>query len=126
MTRRTFLSSIAATAVAQAVPARPNIVFILLDDLGYGDFGCYGQTKIKTPHADRLAAEGMRFTNCYAGGTVCAPSRSVLMSGLHNGHAAIRANAGTAPIEASDVTLIERLRDAGYRTGGFGKWGLGD
>lgn len=126
MTRRTFLSSIAAAAVAQTVPARPNIVFILLDDLGYGDFGCYGQTKIKTPHADRLAAEGMRFTNCYAGGTVCAPSRSVLMSGLHNGHAAIRANAGTAPIEASDVTLIERLRDAGYRTGGFGKWGLGD
>ena len=110
----------------QTRAARPNIVFIMLDDLGYGDFGCYGQTKIKTPHTDRIATEGMRFTNCYAGGTVCAPSRCVLMTGLHNGHAAIRANAGTAPIEASDVTLATRLQQAGYRTGGFGKWGLGD
>ena len=72
---------------------KPSIIFILADDLGYGDLGCYGQTKIKTPNLDKLAAEGMRFTSFYAGSTVCAPSRCALMTGLHTGHALIRGNA---------------------------------
>ena len=126
LNRRSFLASMAASIAINAQTKRPNIVFILLDDLGYGDFGCYGQTMIKTPNTDRIATEGARFTQCYAGCTVCAPSRCTLMTGLHNGHGAIRSNAGTAPIEARDVTLVERLKQAGYRTGGFGKWGLGD
>src|SRR3982750_108449 len=74
-------------------PARPNILLILADDLGYGDLGCYGQRRIRTPHLDRLAAQGVRFTQCYAGSTVCAPSRSALMEGRHTGHARIRGNA---------------------------------
>jgi arylsulfatase A-like enzyme len=107
-------------------PRKPNIVFILADDLGYGDIGPYGQRQILTPNLDRLAAQGVKFTNAYAGATVCAPSRSVLMTGLHTGHTPVRANAGTIPIREEDVTLAEVLRGSGYRTGGFGKWGLGD
>ncbi|MEQ2010288.1 MAG: sulfatase-like hydrolase/transferase, partial [Limisphaerales bacterium] len=78
-----------------AAERKPNIIFILADDLGYGDLGCYGQKLIQTPHLDRMAAEGMRFTQFYAGSTVCAPSRSVLMTGLHTGHTRVRGNAGT-------------------------------
>lgn len=103
---------------------KPNIIFILADDLGYGDLGCYGQTKIKTPSIDRLAAEGMRFTQCYAGSTVCAPSRAVLMTGQHTGHARIRGNAAV-PLQPEDVTIPEVLKKAGYRTCAVGKWGLG-
>ena len=125
LNRRHFIASLAAAAV-QAQTNRPNIVFFLLDDAGIGDFGCYGQKHIKTPNFDRLAREGMRFTAHYAGDTVCAPSRSALMTGLHSGHGPIRANAGTAPIAASDATFVAMLKKAGYRTGGFGKWGLGD
>ncbi|MBI4875933.1 MAG: arylsulfatase [Acidobacteria bacterium] len=125
MQRRQFLASAAAAAAA---PSRrpPNIVFIVLDDLGSGDFGCYGQKLIRTPHADSLARQGIRFTDCYAGGAVCAPSRASLMTGLHQGHAPIRANAGTIPLAAGDVTVAQLLQRAGYATGGFGKWGLGD
>jgi arylsulfatase A-like enzyme len=108
-----------------AAPRKPNIVFILADDLGYGELGCYGQKKIRTPHLDRLAAEGMRFTQCYAGSNVCAPSRSTLMTGLHTGHTPIRANGGGLSLAATDVTLPKVLQQAGYATGGFGKWGLG-
>src|SRR5688572_3874623 len=79
-----------AAALAAARP--PNIIFILADDLGYGDLGCYGQKMIQTPHIDRLASQGLRFTNCYAGSTVCAPSRCALMTGLHTGHARVRGN----------------------------------
>lgn len=109
---------------------RPNIVFILADDLGYGDLGCYGQTKIRTPHIDRLAAEGLRFTQHYAGSAVCAPSRCVLMTGKHPGHAHVRDNRGykpegQEPLPLDTVTLPKLLRSAGYATGGFGKWGLG-
>jgi arylsulfatase A-like enzyme len=103
----------------------PNIIFILADDLGYGDLGCYGQRKIKTPNIDRLAAEGMRFTQCYAGSTVCAPSRCCLMTGVHTGHARIRGNA-RVPLEAADLTVAEILKPAGYRTAAIGKWGLGN
>jgi len=124
-TRREWLASAAALPAA-AEARRPNILFIVLDDLGYGDFGCYGQKHIRTPHTDRIATEGTRFTDCYAGGAVCAPSRSCLMTGTHTGHTAIRANAGTIPLLASDVTVAQVLKQAGYATGGFGKWGLGD
>src|SRR5262245_14262830 len=85
-------------------PRRPNIIFILADDLGYGDLGCYGQTKIKTPNLDKLAAEGMRFTDFYAGSTVCAPSRCALMTGLHCGHNTIRGN-GKVALRANDLTV---------------------
>ena len=122
MLRRNFLAAGAAMAQAR----KPNIVFILLDDLGLGDVGCYGQKKILTPHIDSLAREGTRMTQAYAGGPVCAPSRCVLMTGLHGGHARIRANAGTAPIGAADKTLASWLQAQGYVCGGFGKWGLGD
>ncbi len=109
-----------------AEPAgHPNIVFIMADDLGYGDLGCYGQKVIRTPRIDRLAAEGMRFTDCYAGSTVCAPSRCALMTGLHTGHCRVRSNA-RVPLEPQDVTVAEVLRSAGYATGIVGKWGLGE
>jgi len=105
--------------------AHPNIVFILADDLGYGDLGCYGQKRILTPNLDRMAAEGMRFTQFYAGSTVCAPSRCCLMTGLHTGHGTIRGNA-TVPLGPQDVTVAKVLKDAGYTTGLVGKWGLGE
>ena len=106
-------------------PERPNIVFIMADDMGWADLGSYGSKAIQTPNLDRLAKEGMRFTDAYAGHTVCAPSRCALMTGKHTGHTTVRDNAGTAPIKDADVTIAEVLRQAGYVTGGFGKWGLG-
>lgn len=113
---------------------KPNIVFILADDLGYRELGCYGQEKIKTPHLDQLATEGIRFTRHYTGAPVCAPARCTLLTGRHLGHAEIRNNGdsqngrkfpGQWPITAGAVTIAEALQKAGYRTGGFGKWGLG-
>jgi arylsulfatase A-like enzyme len=115
---------------------RPNIVFILADDLGYGELGCYGQQKIKTPHIDRLASEGMRFTRHYSGAPVCAPSRNVLMTGKHLGHAEIRGNRqasisfpqykeGQHPIAAETVTVAQLFQQNGYATAAIGKWGLG-
>ena len=104
----------------------PNIVFIMADDLGYGELGCYGQDRIRTPYIDRMAAEGMRFSNAYSGCSVCAPARSVLMTGMHMGHTSVRSNPGGVPILAEDVTVAELLRERGYATGCFGKWGLGD
>jgi arylsulfatase len=125
-------------------PARPpNIIFIMADDLGYGDLGCYGQKKIRTPHIDRIAAEGMKFTQFYSGSAVCAPTRCVLMTGLHTGHAYIRDNrgglaapgpagspAGAAkegqePIPPDTVTIGRLLQRQGYATACIGKWGLG-
>jgi arylsulfatase A len=119
-----FLTLLGGTALAGEA-RRPNIVFILADDLGYGALGCYGQQKIKTPNLDRLAAGGMRFTCAYAGSNVCAPSRSVLMTGLHTGHTPVRANGKKRHLYDEDVTVAEVLKKAGYVTGGFGKWGLG-
>jgi arylsulfatase len=106
------------------------VVYVLADDLGYGELGCYGQERIRTPHLDRLAREGIRFTQHYSGAPVCAPARCVLMTGRHSGHATIRDNLehrpeGQAPILDADVTVAEVLREAGYATGCFGKWGLG-
>ena len=103
---------------------RPNIIFILADDLGYGDLGCYGQKRIQTPNLDRLAKDGMRFTQFYAGSTVCAPSRCALMTGLHTGHCFIRGN-GKDNLRPEDATVAEALKGASYATGLVGKWGLG-
>jgi arylsulfatase A len=146
-TRRDFLKSVSVATMAagtssllpgctglsrtmQPKAKRPNIIFILADDLGYGDLWCYGQKKIRTPNIDKMAAEGIRFTDHYAGSTVCAPSRSCLMTGLHTGHTFIRGNKeyqpeGQHPLPACAVTVAEILKKAGYATGAFGKWGLG-
>lgn len=124
--RQFFLSSLSAAAL-QSQPARkPNIVWIMADDLGYGDLGCYGQKHIQTPNIDRLAKQGTRFTNAYAGCTVCAPSRSVLMTGHHMGHTSVRSNPGGVPLLATDYTVAQTLKQAGYVCGCFGKWGLGE
>ena len=109
---------------------RPNVIFILADDLGYGDIGCFGQKKIRTPNLDRMAAEGMKFTQHYAGNAVCAPSRCVLMTGKHPGHAWVRDNRevkpeGQPPIPADSVTIAKLLKEQGYATAAIGKWGLG-
>jgi arylsulfatase A-like enzyme len=103
---------------------QPNIVLILVDDLGYGDLGCYGQEKIKTLYLDQMAKEGLRFTSAYAGSTVCAPSRSSLMTGQHTGHTRVRGNA-EVPLQTNDVTVAEILQKSGYITAMIGKWGLG-
>jgi len=145
--RRTFLKTVAGTLAlgvadknrllspCAAENSPPNIIYLMADDLGYGDLGCYGQKLLLTPHIDQLAAEGIRFTDCYAGGVVCAPSRSVLMTGLHTGHTRVRDNfaqvggvppQGRVPLEPEDITVAEVLKQAGYITGITGKWGLGE
>ena len=121
----------AAGATTRRKGRRPNIVVILADDFGYGALGAYGQQVLKTPHLDRLAAEGIRFTNGYSGASVCAPSRTTLLTGMHGGHARVRSNSmrgtGIEPrLLERDVTFAEVLKAAGYRTGIFGKWGFGD
>jgi len=124
-----IVTLLAGACVAPAAAAsKPNFVFILADDLGYGDLGCYGQEKIQTPHLDRMAAGGMRFTDYYAGSTVCAPSRCVLMTGQDTGHCWVRGNARgpAATLRPKDITVAEKLKQAGYRTALVGKWGLGD
>ena len=134
MDRRRFLGAVAAgcgaaawaTAETPAETRPPNIVFIVVDDMGWADLGCYGSKAIQTPRIDRMAAEGMRFTQAYSGCTVCAPARSTLMTGTHMGHTSVRGNTGGIPLPDADVTVAEMLKAAGYATGGFGKWGLGD
>ncbi|MEM1063710.1 MAG: sulfatase-like hydrolase/transferase [Planctomycetota bacterium] len=131
--RATAAAAVAVLLVCQGLPAvagertrQPNVVFILADDLGYGDVSCYGQENWKTPNIDRLAAEGMRFTQFYAGATVCSPSRSCLMTGLHTGNTQVRGNRRPEPgLPADAVTVAEVLSEAGYACGAFGKWGLG-
>lgn len=120
-----------AAPASRGSSSRPNLIVILADDLGYGELGCYGQQVILTPQIDRMAREGMRFTQFYAGATVCAPSRSVFMTGQHQGHTRVRGNAGPAKpavqaLQPEDVTVAGLLQRAGYRTGLVGKWGLGD
>ena len=118
-----------ASSKEEEVLEKPNIIYILADDLGYGDLSFLGQTKFKTPHIDKLAAQGMVFTQHYAGTTVCAPSRSALMTGLHTGHTQVRGNrglnGGQFPLKEGTQTLATLLKEAGYATGAFGKWGLG-
>ena len=122
-TRGVLPASETAPAAGPALD-RPSIIFILADDLGYGDLGCYGQKRIGTPCIDRMASEGLRFTQFYAGSTVCAPSRCVLMTGLHTGHCFIRGNS-KENLRPGDITVAEVLKRAGYATGLVGKWGLG-
>ena len=122
---------LAVCSLSAAAADRPNMIFIMADDLGYGDLGCFGQQVIKTPRLDRMAAEGMKFTDFYAGNTVCAPSRSVLMTGLHMGHTHVRGNAGgdnmlIQSLRDRDVTVAEVLKAAGYTNALVGKWGLGE
>ena len=144
--RRDFLKSLGVgaaclslprtTSTVSQPPRQPNIIFILADDLGYGELGCYGQRKMKTPNIDRLAAEGMRFTQHYSGSCVCAPSRCCLLTGKHTGHACVRDNyemggwgpdepEGQLPLAKDTVTLASILRQQGYATCAVGKWGLG-
>jgi arylsulfatase A-like enzyme len=122
-------ASPAGSPDAQPASSPPNVLLIQADDLGYGDLSAYGQARFKTPSLDRLAREGIRFTQYYAGSTVCAPSRTALMTGLHTGHAWIRGNGGMpggdVPLRPEDVTIAEVLGAAGYRTAVIGKWGLG-
>lgn len=123
-----LLCSCASINVAAERP--PNIVFVLADDLGYGDLSCFGQKRFTTPRLDALAARGMKLTQHYAGSTVCAPSRCALMTGLHTGHCAVRGNRehqgeGQEPMPGDVVTMANLLKDAGYATGAYGKWGLG-
>lgn len=142
LNRREFLNLAAGGAAAVVIPSsgcqsefasagsaakkRPNIIFIMVDDMGWADLGCYGSKAISTPNIDRMASEGIRFTDAYSGCMVCAPARSVLMTGFHTGHTSVRSNTGGVPLEDSDITVAEVLKQAGYRCGGFGKWGLGD
>ncbi len=131
ITRRQFAASIGAAhgfaAALRSAAVKPtNVVFIILDDLGMYDTGCYGSKQIKTPNIDRLAAEGMKFTESYSGCTVCAPARSTLMTGTHMGHTSVRANPGGVSLQAGDVTIAQVLKKAGYTCGGFGKWGIAD
>lgn len=114
--------------IASASAEKPNVIYILADDLGYGDLSCYGQQKFETPNIDRLASEGMKFTAHYSGNTVCTPSRAVLMTGQHSGHCHVRGNLGGetgAPLDPKMIVLPELFKAAGYATGAFGKWGLG-
>ena len=132
MDRRQFLGSLGGAAALAALPSargqgrkKPNIIWIMADDLGYGDLGCYGQKQIQTPNLDRMAAQGVKFTDVYAGSTVCAPSRCALMTGCHMGHALVRGNA-TVPLRPEEVTVAKCLKQAGYATGIVGKWGIGE
>lgn len=120
----TTLGFLAVSSQVTHAAEKPNIIYIMADDLGYGDLGCYGQTEIQTPHIDTLASEGMRFTQHYSGSTVCAPSRCALMTGLHTGHCYIRGNK-RVNLRPEDVTVAELLKAEGYTTGLAGKWGLG-
>ncbi len=130
MTRVIFLLCSLLSFHGQVVGTQPNVIFILADDLGYRELGCYGQKKIQTPNLDQLARDSMRFTRHYSGSAVCAPSRCVLLTGKHPGHAFIRNNGeikpeGQRPIPKTEFTLAEMFRREGYTTGAFGKWGLG-
>ncbi len=130
--RRVFLIAVACMVPVRAEqPLRPNLIWVMADDLGYAELGCYGQKVIQTPHLDRMAREGLRFTQFYSGATVCAPSRSVLMTGQHHGHTTVRGNAGKSnpaaqALKAGDFTVASVLQKAGYETVLIGKWGLGD
>ena len=138
MKRRDFLKAVSFGAAAFAMPAyaqapklgdngkKPNIVYIMIDELGYFELSCMGNKHLETPNIDKMAAEGMRFTQALAGGPVCAPTRCVLMTGQHTGHCTVRKNSQVWPMRAEDVTVAEVLKRGGYATGGFGKWGCGD
>jgi arylsulfatase A-like enzyme len=119
------LSCSAVIAHAQTPTQKPNIVYIMADELGYYELSCMGNPNIKTPNIDRLAARGIRFTQGLAGNSVCAPTRACLMTGKHSGHTSVRSNGGGTPLRAGELTIASILKKVGYATGGFGKWGCG-
>jgi arylsulfatase A-like enzyme len=110
---------------AAAADGKPNVIYIMADELGYYEPGFMGGKTIRTPHLDRMAAEGMTFTNLFAGSSVCAPTRCCFLTGRHGGHASVRANGGGTPLRADETTIASMLKPLGYATGGFGKWGCG-
>ncbi len=120
------ITAATGTLAAEPPEAKPNILFIMVDDMGYHDLGCFGSKTILTPNIDKMCAQGMKFTDCYSGDTVCAPARSTLMTGYHKGRTPVRGNSGGIPLFPEDVTVAEVLKKAGYVSGGFGKWGLGN
>ena len=138
MKRRDFLKAVGFGVAALVTPGcaqtlqsaakgkKPNIIYIMIDELGYFELSCMGNKYIETPNIDRMATEGMRFTQALAGGPVCAPTRCTLMTGQHTGHATVRKNSQVWPMRAEDITVAEVLKQADYATGGFGKWGCGD
>jgi arylsulfatase A-like enzyme len=138
MNRREFLAGVSATAIAvsgaesiagnfqRGAGRSPNIIYYIADELGYFELSCMGHAKFDTPNIDRLAAEGMRFTQCLAGNAVCAPTRCCLLTGKHAGHASVRSNGTHQTLQESEATLASMLKGAGYATGGFGKWGNGN
>jgi len=131
MTRRSLFYSLIAVFIlpivaSAAETSKPNIIFIIVDDLGYRNLGCYGSKTIQTPHIDKMREEGIKFTDCYSGDSVCGPARSTLMTGHHMGKTPVRSNSGGVPLFPEDVTVASVLKKAGYVTGGFGKWGLGN
>ena len=112
-------------AGAAGFTVKPNIIYIMADELGYHELSILGHPHLKTPNIDQMAAEGMRFTHAMAGSSLCAPTRCVLMTGKHSGHTSVRTNGGGTPLRAGEETIASRLRQTGYATGGFGKWGCG-
>ncbi|MHC4073912.1 MAG: sulfatase-like hydrolase/transferase, partial [Planctomycetota bacterium] len=135
MNRREFLKLTGASGVsfllaeaglaADRTGRKPNIVFLILDELGYYELSCMGHSIMETPNIDKIVSEGMRFTQMLAGAPVCAPTRSTLMTGKHMGHTSVRRNPGHEALRAEDVTVAQLLKKVGYATGGFGKWGVG-
>jgi arylsulfatase A-like enzyme len=119
------IGSCQTLSARNSATSRPNIIFIMLDEWGYYELSCLGHPKICTPAIDRMVAEGLRFTQALAGGPVCAPTRSCLLTGQHSGHTTVRANGGWTPLRANEITIATMLKAAGYATGGFGKWGCG-
>ena len=124
MSRLFFLTAVGCLGWSVTADERPNIIYIMADDLGYGDLGCFGQKVVRTPRIDRMAAEGIRMTDHYSGHTVCRPSRLVLLTGKHSGNTAISSNAQYV-LQEGQQTVTTLLKDAGYATGGVGKWALG-
>ncbi|MEM7387437.1 MAG: sulfatase-like hydrolase/transferase, partial [Verrucomicrobiota bacterium] len=120
-----FVAWLGFLGQARSVENPPNIIYLMLDEWGYFESGHMGHQELLTPYIDRIAAEGMRFTNAYAGAPVCGPTRAVLLTGLHSGHTSMRSNNGFAPIRADEPTLASLLKPLDYVTGGFGKWGIG-
>lgn len=112
-------------AISHAAPAKPNVIYIMADELGYYEPGFMGGRNIQTPHLDRMAKEGIMFKNLFAGSSVCAPTRCVFLSGKHSGHTSVRSNGGGTPMRAEEETIASMLKPIGYATGGFGKWGCG-
>ena len=115
----------APTETGPAPHRPPNVVYVMADELGYYELSCLGNPNLETPNIDRMAEQGMRFTQCLAGSAVCAPTRCCFLTGKHSGHTSVRSNGGGTPMRDDEVTIATLLKERGYTTGGFGKWGCG-